>query len=135
RRALALMSGVGARSWVTPVLYWRCKFGRVFDIAPIAGSLSPEALQQLAVLDATRQTLEEALTDMDKEPKDVRTALKKTRRQIQDRLGALADKRAQILGETLRIHGGTVQPGQEIDCRVALQMRSPGKIGAVEFTL
>jgi hypothetical protein len=44
----------------------------------------------------------------------------------------LQQQRSQLLGETLRLRGGSVKAGRTIPCRLTLRLREPAKIGDVE---
>jgi len=145
RRALATHQdfGVGHRAWVTPTVYWRCREGKVFNIDSVLASNVPDHIR-----DADRElltkiaTYRRVLDDIAREPLELREMLEPKRREWQGMIQEFQRARAELLGDSIRLYGGSVRAGQNIDCRLSLRVLLPpggqggqGVINQVKITV
>jgi hypothetical protein len=136
RDAMLLKMRREHRAWVNPVVYWRCKDGKVFDLDTILPPTPDDAtLREIELLRRERERAVRHLEDMTRQPPTISAALKEMR----DRLSAqIADFDAQIgtlLGESVRLWGGRVPADQEIVCRLTLRLRLPAVIDLVQLNV
>ena len=109
RASLSLKFGVGHRCCVNPVLYWRSIGGKLFEWEAFSGgSLTDEQVAQLAQIDVEERVRLNLLAEVDALPPDKRIAVAPMRQGWQNRIAELAQDRGNILGDTLRLHGGRV---------------------------
>lgn len=137
RRELALLPrfGTGHRAWITPTVYWRCKDGKVFDVDSLTEHLSPETLSKLQELQVQIASYRRVLEDIARQPPDIRDKLTSLRTQYQELLEAFLSERGQLLGESVRLRGGSTKPGEEIDCRLSLRVRLSGIIDLIKVVI
>ena len=137
RYDVMLQAGLGVRSWLTPVLFWKCKNGKVFDITSSSRQIEtdPATQQKLAINRDFRETFESAIHDIDHLPKTERNLLKSQRKKFLDRLAGLNEERRLLLGEMIRLVGGTVQRGEAIACLLSLRLVLPGVVGSLKFSV
>jgi hypothetical protein len=131
RQALVGQLNAGHRAWVTPVVYWRCKDGKVFDLEGIKGSLDPQTQKKLNEIDATLVVYLKNITDVRTEPQAVQDAAAPLLARWQQAVDELQQLRGQLLGETLQLCGGRVKAGDAIGCRFTLRLRTPAQVGDV----
>lgn len=136
RASLSLKFGVGHRCCVNPVLYWRSIGGKLFEWEAFSGgSLTDEQVAQLAQIDVEERVRLNLLAEVDALPPDKRIAVAPMRQGWQNRIAELAQDRGNILGDTLRLHGGRVGADGKVQCRLTLKLRRPGLIGDVKVQL
>jgi hypothetical protein len=132
RKTLASSMNPGHHAWVNPVLYWRCKDGKVFDIQPFIVVLD----------DATREKLKgiedqiKNFSDLIASAQSLNTDLLASELFIQlfrDQINKLEDKRGNLLGETLRLYGGRADANRQIECRLTLRLRAPATIANINL--
>jgi hypothetical protein len=137
--SVAPKMGTGHRAWVTPVVYWRCKGGKVFDINPVIKPLDEESLIKLQKLNTAieiwRVPLKKLTDLMQGLPPDVRRLMADDVKFYQDKIVEAQKERAALMGETLQLWGGNVKAGQEVDCRVVLRLLTHRQIDSVEMTV
>jgi CHAT domain len=135
RRALIVALEAGHRAWVTPTVYWRAKDGRVFDIDNSQVGADDATLSAIGNLNSQivihRGTLEKIAARTSED----RPALAEFRDDAVAAIAALSAERAELLGETIRVTGGTVTPGTEARCRLTLRIRQPGTVDLVALTV
>lgn len=132
RAKLMLQFGAGHRCFVNPVIYWRVEGGRLFEWDNlVAGGLSDAERAQLAQIDGEEQVVLKLLDDMAALPADQQTAVAPLRQQWQARVADLARLRGELLGETLRLRGGTPGADGVVECALTLRLRRPVKVGDV----
>lgn len=135
RREIAVEMDAGHRAWVTPTVYWRCKQGKVFDFEPTRRTLPPEALMRLGVLDQLLVDKRNTLDQMARQPAEVLPLLEDMRKQLEEEISRLVTERAQIIGDTVRLFGGRVVAGREIECLLKLRLHDKKTIGVLRGTL
>jgi hypothetical protein len=117
---------------VTPTLYWRCAGGRVFEVEPLAANrLDHHTLQRLQAIDLQIDFYRRHLAELARQPGDVLAIVAPLREQWQHELGTLVDERGALLGETLRLWGGWVAPGEDLSCRLTLRLRNSATVASV----
>lgn len=129
--------GPGHRAWITPVIYWRCKGGKVFDIKAVSKSNDEETLKKLLIwetrIEAYRVPLERSSKQMMNQPLEVRQLLANDIRYYLGKITEAQKERAKLLGETIQLWGGNVKSGQEISCPVILRLLITRPIDVVEM--
>jgi hypothetical protein len=141
RGALVTTFGAAHRSWVNPTVYWRCKDGRLFDLIPTTGTLTPQQLAELKALDMMTADYETMLSDLTKEsaasaqsPSAV-AAHASVRTHLHSKIEDLVKRRGILLGDTLRLRGGTIKADGTVDCSLALRIRAGARIGDIQANL
>lgn len=134
RSAMMLQLGAGHRSWVNPTVYWRCKEGRVFELVKSA-PLPPDIERQLVELSSLIGAYETQLRDLARESSEIQEATARLRAQWQAKIQELMDRRADLLGDLLRLHGASAAPDQTVECVLSLRLLTGGKVGDVRATL
>jgi len=132
RRDLVSQMNAGHRAWVTPVVYWRCKNGELFEIAPMRKPIDSETREKLKELDATLEVYLKHISETMDMPQEIRDAAAPLLARWQGEVDSLQQQRGDLLGETLRLRGGQVKPGETIQCRLNLRLRSAAQIDDVE---
>lgn len=133
RKELATLEqyGTGHRAWVTPTVYWRCREGKVFDLDFLNAKPSPETLFKLQGLESEMGIYRRFLSTIEAQAAVIRGALAPEAAEYQASIERLMAERAQLLGESVRLHGGSVETGADFECRLTLRQRKPGVIEQV----
>jgi hypothetical protein len=135
RKEIAVAMGTGHRAWVTPTVYWRCQRGKVFEFEPTRRTLSDATQRQLDLIDNSIRMLRQKIDQIAAEPAEIRPYLEQMRAGAQQEIDQLASRRSELLGDTLRLLGGTVVPGQEIACSVRLRLKAREIVGLVKLAV
>lgn len=136
RAALVLRFGAGHRCCVNPVVFWRSIGGRLFDWdAFVATGLTDAQRSELMQVDMEEQVLLKTLDDVAASPLSVRDAMQPILATWRQRIAELGHRRGEVLGETLRLHGGTVADDGSVQCRLTLKLRRPVRIGDVRVQI
>jgi hypothetical protein len=136
RREILARLNSGHRAWVTPVVYWRCREGRVFDLGTFDG-VDPALRDELRAQDVVRDTRIKMLAEF----RDVLAAQPVGPNSLAaSSMKALADvdkRRSEILGQTVRLlaETDTTPAGGPARLRVLLRTGSPGVVDRVRFRL
>lgn len=133
RRALAGEKGVGHRAWVTPVIYWRCQDGRVFDIEPMRGAFDEKTRSELLVIERQIEFHLRNIASIRSQPANVLAAVAPLIATWQQEVEDLMRDRGQKLGETLRLRGGQAAAGSTVACQLLLRLRTPAQVGDVNL--
>ena len=131
RQALVGQMDAGHRAWVTPVVYWRCKNGQVFQIEAIKRTLDEHTRQELAGVDIELGLRRESIAWLKSLPAEMAAFIPPKLTEIQQIIDGLLQRRGQLLGETLRLRGGSVRPGESVQCRLTVRLRTPAQVGDV----
>jgi hypothetical protein len=135
RQALSAPKGVGDRAWVTPVIYWRCRDGRVFEIEPMRGVFDEPTRIELSTLQGKIQENLDRIKDLQSQPPNVLNALTGLIAGWQQKIDDLILRRGQLMGETLRLRGGKAAPGGVVACQLLLRLRTPALVGSASCRL
>jgi hypothetical protein len=135
REALATTKSMGHRAWVTPVVYWRCKDGKVFEPVGLRAPLPPEFQRQLNQIDIVLKTTLDHIMQVLQQPAAVQDAAAPLLDQWRNSVEELQQQRDLVLGETLRLRGGSVAAGETIACPMTLRLRTAAQIGDVSVRL
>ena len=134
RRQLMLQLDAGHRAWVTPAVFWRCHDAQVFDLIPMLDKLDDATRAELNLIEAQQKVYRQALEVMQRQPTATRQAVTPLLRDYQQELKTLEHKQGQLLGETVRLWGGSAQPGKRFESRLTLRLRLLGRIDLVQVT-
>ncbi len=141
RSALVATFGAAHRSWVNPTVYWRCKDGRLFDLIPTTGILTAQQQADLQSLEVLMADFETMLNDLLKESAasqqspDAVAARASVRTYMQSRIEDLVRRRGVLLGDTLRLRGGTLAADGTVECALSLRIRTSARIGTIRASL
>ena len=127
--------GEHTRTWITPVVYSRCRGGRVFELTGIDGNLSPVERKELDGLDELVQTYRRSLEVIARYPPGVQAYLEPELAHVVAELEKLVTRRQPFLGESVRISGGSAMGGLRTSCKLTLRTCRVGEIGEVTVTL
>jgi hypothetical protein len=133
---IAMMSHkkIGHRCWVTPVLYWRCKEGRLFDLRGGREELDAETRLRLANLDHEIELQLDFigyLRGLGLPPVDVAAKVA----EFWLKVIQLQKDKCGLLGDAVSLQGGLAQPGQTFECPLTLRLHSGVQIGNVEVKI
>ena len=134
RIQLATALDPGHRAWVTPSVYWRCKDGEVFEILSLLSDLDNATRFEIRELDAILRTYRKNLDDLARSLAD-KPDLADLKDQWLHEVGRLTARRSELLGETIRLHGGNAAPGAQISCPLSLRQRLAGRIERVKVRI
>jgi len=135
RNALFVKFGSGHRSWVNPTVYWRCKDGRVFELANVEGELTPEQRRELLQIDAQLEGYENVLADLSRQLQQIQDATAPLRTQWRAKIQDLLIQRGRVLGDTVRLRGGIADPDGTIECALTVQLRLPATVGGIQASV
>jgi hypothetical protein len=122
----------GHRAWITPVVYWRCKDGKVFEIEATKGALNEETRLELNAVDVELRVRRELIARVRGFGPELQPAAAPFLAELQQIVDNLLQRRGQLLGETLRLRGAPAQPGENVQCRLTLRLRTPAQVGTVQ---
>lgn len=131
RIAVATKLGSGHPAWVTPTVYWNCTGVPLFDLAPT--KIDPEAEKDLANIETQINTYRGIVQMMAGRPAEEQQALAVIRQSVLAKIHDLEDQRGLIIGDSLRLWGGTVKRGDTIELKLELRLRLAAVIGNVDF--
>jgi hypothetical protein len=131
RKELISEMDAGHRAWVTPVVYWRCKDCRVFDIDPLTKQRDEKTAAERAWIEAVLKVHFDNLARVRNMPLKDQQAAAPLVAEWRQQVDELQRRIGQLLGETLRLYGGTAKPGAIIPCRLTFRLRTPAQIGDV----
>jgi hypothetical protein len=124
RNAVSAKKAVGDPSWVNPVLYWRCEDSRAFDVHPlIGGKLPPEVAQQLNIIDGQLAVYQKTLDTA--QPANIQVAVAELRKGLQNKVEELLAVSNVLLGNGIRLWGGSASVGQLLRCKLTIRVRMP----------
>lgn len=127
--------GTGHRAWVTPTVYWRCKNGKVFNIDTFTGDMPEETREAVIDLQGQITAHMHILADMAAQPLTVRNMVQPFRDELLKKVVELQRQRGQLLGDSMRLRGGVVKPGEELACRLSFRVRLKGVINLVKVSV
>lgn len=135
RSALAARFGTGHRSWVNPTVFWRCIDGTVFDFARTGGDLTEAQALEHGDIVASIRTIQELLTQLAAQPSDIVAATAPIRAQWLANIDALEARRGALLGDSVRLRGGTLAADGTVQCHLTIRLRLGARIGDVTVRL
>ena len=136
RSDLVAALSMGSPSWANPVLYWRCQNGRVFNVKPFSTiSLSPDDEKKLALINVQIATYKNSLQELRSQPAAVQNAAKDFRESIVNKINEFLGQISDILGNAIRIKGGTATVGQTLNFVVTARLRAPAKLNTVKLKI
>jgi hypothetical protein len=135
RKEVLQQMNAGHRAWVTPVVYWRCRDGRVFDIGGFDGPLDHNRAFTLQGLEATRETriktfvgfLPLLAANPASAPKIVADNMTELTR--------LDDERGQLFRQCLRLSAESAPAGGRAQLRILLRTAVAGRVDLVRLRL
>jgi hypothetical protein len=135
RREIAVAMGAGHRAWVTPTVYWRCQRGKVFEFEPTRRTLSAAVQKELDLIDNTIRMDRRKIDEIAAQPAAIHPYLEQMRLDAQHEIDDCTARRSLLLGDTLRLLGGTAAAGQEIACSLRLRLKTRTVVGAVKLVV
>ncbi|MBN2549270.1 MAG: CHAT domain-containing protein [Anaerolineales bacterium] len=135
RKALAGKMNAGHRAWVTPVIYWRAREGKVFDIVPVMRTLDEQVLRDLKQIDLELEIYYKHIRYMNSQPEEVRLAIATLLSDMQKKVDERLVQRGALLGETVRLKAGAARAGENLTCQLNLRLRQPAVIGDLRIKL
>ena len=127
---------IGSPAWANPVLYWRCENGRAFDVQPfVAQPISAAVAAELTALDIQIDTMRKAVEDIAAQPEIVRNAAAPLRDNWSQQIDVLYAKKSALLGNAIRLKGGSGVVGRTITFRLALRLRSAAVLSQITVRL
>ena len=140
RARLAIVAEMlaGHRAWITPVAFVRCEGARVFELPALVAELSEEIRAELTQLEKMSAKYEKALASIAALAPQIRAeaGVETLRQETQLSLDEIVQRRADLLGDSLRLVGGRAEPDGDLECELVLRLRHPARVGflAVAFS-
>lgn len=137
RKAIVAQLSMGHRAWVTPVVYWRCQDGKVFEVEATKRKrkLDQCTRDQLIAIDVELRIRREHIAELHAYPRELQPYCLPKIAEEQQKVDDLLQGRGQLLGEALRLIGGPAQPGVPVACRLTMRLQTPGQVGSVRVTV
>jgi hypothetical protein len=135
RIAVAGAMGSAHRAWATPTLFWNCFGTPLFDIERIVGVPDPATQAQLADIQRQGNFFRRNLERINNRPPEEQAALQSMRTELVQELEQLDTQRGRLLGDSIRLVGGSGKPGETIELRLDLRLRSAATIGNIDFRI
>lgn len=136
RTAVVAATSIGSPSWANPVLYWRCENGRAFDILPyVAQPISAAVAAEITALDIQIDTIRRFVEDIAAQPEAVRNAAAALRDNWGRKIDSLYAQKSALLGNAIRLKGGSGIVGQVMTFGLALRLRSATVLRRVKVRL
>ena len=142
RKAIMVSLDAGHRAWVNPVLYWRSKGCKVFELNKPNGLFIEPDVQIL--IDKDNDALQiylKFITNVSQQflaqspgPEAV-AMLHAEIASWQAAVEGFQQDQSQWLGENLRLVGGSTSPGGNFQCRLVLRVQAPTQIGDVKASI
>jgi hypothetical protein len=136
RNAVVGALTLGSPAWANPVLYWRCENGRAFDVQPfVAQPISAAVAAKITALDIQIDTMRKFVEDIAAQPEAVRNAAAALRDNWSRQIEALYAQKGALLGNAIRLKGGSGVAGQTMTFRLALRLRSAAVLSQITVRL
>jgi hypothetical protein len=135
RIAVATGLGTGHRAWITPTVYWNCTGVPLFDLAPGRGVLDPQQMKDLVPVESQLNALRGVMQKMASRPPEEQQALAPMRQVVLAEIDQLEEERGKIIGDSLRLWGGTAKRGDTVEMKLELRLRLAATVGMVDFLL
>jgi hypothetical protein len=133
RRALVARLEAGHRAWVTPAVYWRCKGGNVFEIDRAVTKLDDRTLRELQDIDSQLVVYRDHVVKIAAHPAEPGSPIESLRLDWIAQIEGLLARRCELVGESVRVHGGRTVAGGEVECRMSVRLHQPGTVGLLQF--
>lgn len=136
RVAIFSEMSVGHRAWIAPALFARCEGLRVFELPPLVAGLPAGVAAEIASLDKLARIYEATLQALAQMTPAVRADPKIQELQQSTLVGLedVAKRRAELLGDSLRLLGGRAPHGNQLSCTLQLRLRQPARFGLLSVT-
>lgn len=132
RIAVATTAGAGHRAWVTPTVYWNSDGVALFE--PVRRKdLDPATAARLYEIEGGLKILRNIVQQIAAKTPEEQQALANMRAGLMVQIDQLEDQRAQLIGDSLRLWGGSAKRGAEVELKIELRLRLAETIGLVEF--
>lgn len=135
RSVLFVEFGEGHRSWVNPTVYWRCKEGRVFEIADTGGEITQAQREELLQIDTILGIYKNELERVSHWTPESRAAVAPTIADWEKTIDEFTTKRGLVLGDSIRLRGGKPDANGEIECALMIRLRLASKLGDITVNL
>jgi hypothetical protein len=136
RSQIAAQLTMGSPSWANPVLYWRCKNGRPFDVARSIGpTRTPEDDKRIAVLRVQIDAYRNNLQELTMQPAGVQAAAVDTRQWLVAKIEGFQTQIGEIMGNAIRLKGGQPDENNVIVFVLTAKLRARAKIDTVRVKI
>ena len=135
RGAMMSAKKLGHRCWVNPVLYWRCKEGKLFSFQSGQAPLNDQTRAELLANEMLLTTWLAQIAKMWAMPPAMRQAFTTFFADYLQNVEQTLQTRCQLLGEAVRLRGGPTSPGQPVACPLILHLPAAAQIGDVQVGL
>ena len=132
RSQIAAATSIGSPSWANPVLYWRCKDGRPFEVRTyIDETLPPEDEKKIMALKIQVEAYRGSLQDFMLQPAAVQAVAADFRQSIVAKIDGFLAQISEILGNAVRLKGGRPNAQDEIDFVLTARLRAAARLDRV----
>ena len=135
RKEILQQLAPGHRAWVTPVVYWRCRDGRVFDIGAIDGPPDPAGRAELQALEVARETRIKTMAEFQDlfagQPAGAGILIGKSMKVLAE----IDDRRSVLFRQCVRLSAmaDTTIAGSEARLRILLRTAVAGQVDLVRL--
>ncbi|MGY3133452.1 hypothetical protein ACVWZM_004134 [Bradyrhizobium sp. USDA 4501] len=132
RSQIAATTSIGSPGWANPVLYWRCKDGRPFDVRTYHDeTLPPEDEKKIMALKIQVEAYRASLQDLMMQPPAVQAAAADFRQSIAAKIDGFLSQISDIMGNAIRLKGGLPDAQDVIDFRLSARLRADARLDKV----
>jgi hypothetical protein len=136
RSQIAATTSIGSPGWANPVLYWRCKDGRPFEVQTYHDeTLPPEDEKKIMALKIQVEAYRSSLQDLMMQPAAVQAAASEFRKSIAAKIDGFLTQISDIMGNTIRLKGGQPDAQGYIDFGLSARLRGAARIDKVRVRI
>ncbi|WP_315761673.1 CHAT domain-containing protein [Bradyrhizobium sp. SZCCHNS2005] len=136
RSQIAATTLIGTPDWANPVLYWRCKDGRPFDVRTYHGeTLPPDDEKKVMALKIQVEAYRASLQDLMAQPPAVQVAAAPFRQSIAAKIDGFLSQISDIMGNSIRLKGGRPDAEDRIDFSLTARLRGSARIDEVRVKI
>lgn len=132
RSQIAYATSIGSPGWANPVLYWRCKDGRPFDVRTYQDeALPPEDERKIMALKIQVEAYRANFQDFMMQPPSVQATASEFGRLLVEKIDGYLAQISEIMGNAIRLKGGRPNDQDEITFVLAARLRAPARLDKV----
>jgi hypothetical protein len=131
RAELVREFGSGHRSWVAPVLYSRCRYGRVFEMATPVIPFSDKEREELISIDSLEDVYCSCLEEAWHKPEEERSGCARLAAEWRAKIEEFAGERERIFGNAVTLRSGCVDASGMVECVLTLRLRLASTVGRI----
>ncbi|WP_448030346.1 hypothetical protein [Bradyrhizobium liaoningense] len=129
RSQIGATNSIGSPSWANPVLYWRCKDGRPFDVRSYQEeALSSEVERKVLALKIQVDSYRENFQNFMLQPPSVHAIAAEFGRSLIEKIDGFLAQISEIMGNAIRLKDGRITDLGEIKFSLTARLRAPARL-------